>query len=123
MNLTGKWRYSENYGYGVTEGELYLRQEGETLSGRIVFTDRLKGEAPYMIQEFVKGNIEGRKVKLEAVEFDIIHADFAITYELDCWFGLLVDDSTIKGVSVDDQGVVGHFEFSKMEESAPEKEE
>lgn len=121
MNLTGKWRYSENYGYGVTEGELYLKQEGEALSGRIVFMDRLKGEAPYMIQEFVKGSIEGRKVELEAVEFDVIHADFAVTYELDYWFGLLVDDTTIKGMSVDDQGIEGHFEFSKIEDNVPEK--
>ena len=44
MNLTGKWRYFENYGNGVAEGELYLKQEGKELSGRIVFSDRLKGE-------------------------------------------------------------------------------
>ena len=36
MDLTGKWRYIENYGYGVAEGELYLKQKGQTLAGRIV---------------------------------------------------------------------------------------
>lgn len=123
MDLSGKWRYSENYGYGVTEGELFLRQEGESLSGKIVFTDKLKGESPYMIQEFVKGNIKGRRVRLKAVDFDIIHADFTIDYELDCWFGLLVDNTTIKGVSVDNQGVEGHFEFSKLNENASERVE
>lgn len=111
MNLTGKWKYFENYGYGVAEGELYLKQDGAQLSGRIVFTDRLKGESSYMIQEFLKGSLEGRKVRLEAQEFDIIHADFSILYELDSWFGLLLDENTIKGVSVDDQGIEGHFEF------------
>lgn len=119
MNLTGKWRYFENYGYGVAEGELYLKQEGKQLSGRIVFSDRLKGEVAYMIQEFLKGEIDGRKVKLEAEEFDIIHADFSIDYELDSWFGLLVDDTTIKGVSVDEQGVEGHFEFVKLDRTLP----
>lgn len=114
MDLTGKWRYIENYGYGVAEGELYLKQEGTQLSGRIVFTDKLEGESSYMIQEFLTGELKGRKVKLEAQEFDIIHSDFAITYELDSWFGLLVDDETIKGVSVDDQGVEGYFEFVKL---------
>lgn len=119
MNLTGKWKYFENYGYGVAEGELYLKQEGKQLSGRIVFTDRLKGEAPYMIQEFLKGCLEERKVRLEAREFDIIHADFSVSYELDSWFGLLVDDKTIKGVSVDDQGIEGYFEFIQVEKVLP----
>ena len=44
MDLTGKWRYIENYGYGVAEGELYLKQKGQTLAGRIVFTDKVEGE-------------------------------------------------------------------------------
>ena len=34
MDLTGKWRYIENYGYGVAEGELYLKQKGQTVAGR-----------------------------------------------------------------------------------------
>jgi len=42
MDLTGKWKYKENYGFGIAEGELYLKQEGELLSGKIVFTDKLK---------------------------------------------------------------------------------
>ena len=52
MDLTGKWRYIENYGYGVAEGELYLKQKGQMLAGRIVFTDKVEGESSYMIQEF-----------------------------------------------------------------------
>lgn len=114
MDLTGKWKYFENYVQGIAEGELYLKQEGDELSGRIVFTDRLKGEAPYMIQEFLTGRVEERKVRLEATEYDIIHADFSVSYELDSWFGILVEDTVIKGASVDDQGVAGNFEFVKI---------
>lgn len=114
MDLTGKWRYIENYGYGVAEGELYLKQEGNRLSGRIVFSDKLEGEDAYMIQEFLTGEIDGRKIRLDATEFDIIHAEYKVSYELDSWFGVLVDDMTIKGVSSDDQGVEGYFEFEKV---------
>lgn len=119
MNLTGKWKYIENYGYGVAEGELYLRQNGRRLSGRIVFSDKVEGETSYMIQEFLEGEVEGRKIRLDAVEFDIIHAEKAITYELDHWFGLLLDARTIKGVSKDCQGVEGYFEFEKVDDSLP----
>ena len=117
MNLTGKWKYFENYLQGIAEGELYIIQEGYNLSGRIVFTDRLKGEVPYMIQEFLTGSIEERKVSLKATEFDIIHADFPVAYELDSWFGILVEHTVIKGVSLDEQGVSGNFEFVKVEET------
>lgn len=115
VDLTGKWKYTENYGYGIAEGELYLKQEGHKLSGRIVFTDKLEGEDSYMIQEFLTGEVDEIKVRLDAQEFDIIHSDHDIVYELDCWFGLLLDGSTIKGVSTDDQGIEGYFEFLKVE--------
>ena len=79
MDLTGKWRYIENYGYGVAEGELYLKQKGQTLAGRIVFTDKVEGESSYMIQEVLKGELEGCSVRMEAVEVDIIHSHVTIT--------------------------------------------
>lgn len=116
MELTGKWRYRENYGYGTSEGELFLKQEGNKLSGRIVFTDKLDNEPPYMIQEFLTGEIDGLKIRLEALEFDVIHSEHTIIYELDSWFGLLLDDGVIKGVSSDDQGIEGYFVFEKMNE-------
>lgn len=115
MELNGKWRYREDYGYGVTEGELVLTQEGDRLSGRIIFTDKVENEEGYMIQEFLTGEIQGLKVRLEAQEFDIIHAEHEITYELDSWFGILVDERTIKGISQDEQGVEGTFVFEKLE--------
>lgn len=114
IDLTGKWKYKENYGYGITEGELFLKQEGNELSGRIIFTDKPKEEEPYMLQEFLKGSIEEHKVKLDAIEVDIIHSEHEIYYELDSWFGVLVDDVTIMGVSVDTQGVEGNFSFEKI---------
>ena len=99
MDLTGKWKYKEDYGYGVAEGELFLKQEGNDLSGRIIFTDKLEGEEGYMLQEFLVGRLEEHKVKLDAEEFDIIHSEHEIEYELDSWFGILVDADTIVGVS------------------------
>lgn len=115
MDLTGKWRYREEYGYGMTEGELVLTQKGKKLSGRIIFTDTVEDEEGYMIQEFVRGSVQDRKVRLDSYEYDIIHAEYDVNYELDGWFGILVDDRTIKGMSMDQQGVEGFFVFEKIE--------
>lgn len=112
-SLSGKWKYKEEYGYGEAEGELFIEQQGDRLSGRIVFTDKVEDSEAYMIQEFVSGTLEDRKVKLDAKEFDVIHSEHPVDYELDNWFGILVDERTIIGVSVDDQGVEGHFMFEK----------
>ena len=71
VDLTGKWKYKEDYGYGVAEGELFLKQEGNDLSGRIIFTDKLEGEEGYMLQEFLVGRLEEHKVKLDAEELSI----------------------------------------------------
>ena len=114
MNLTGKWKYKEDYGFGIAEGELYLKQEGDILSGKIVFTDKLEDEEPYMIQEFLTGRVEDDEIELIAEEYDIIHSDFPIHYELDAWTGNIIDEKTITGFSMDDQGIEGKFEFVRI---------
>lgn len=120
MDLTGKWKYSENYGHGKTEGELILEQKGSKLRGKIIFTDYLTDEAPYMIQEFVMGKINDIKIELKATDYDIIYSETHIYYELDEWFGLLLDENTISGISEDVQGILGHFKFERI--IAPEIE-
>ena len=62
---------------------------------------------------FLVGRLEEHKVKLDAEEFDIIHSEHEIEYELDSWFGILVDADTIVGVSKDGQGIEGKFTFTR----------
>lgn len=115
VGISGKWKYYKDYEYGIAEGEVNLQQEGDELSGRIIFTDSLYDREPYMIQEFLKGRVDGIKIYLDAVEYDFIQVDQEFDYELDNWFGLLLDKNTIKGVSVDKQGTEGLFELTRMD--------
>jgi hypothetical protein len=108
-SLTDKWIYHEEYDNGEAEGELFLSQEGEQLSGKIIFTDHPDDGEASMIQEIVAGTLDQRKVRIDALEFDVIHSEHALNYELDRWFGVWVDEDTIIGMSVDEQGVEGHF--------------
>lgn len=117
MDLTGKWRYEENYTYGRAKGELTLKQSGDRLRGKIIFTDEVNGESSYMIQETVEGYVDGDRVKLEAEDYDVIYAEQEIAYELDNWFGTIVDEDMISGLSKDLQGVVGHFSFVRMKDN------
>ncbi len=114
INLSGKWSYRENYDYGYSKGELIIEQKGKDIKGKIIFTDYVDGESPYMIQESVKGKIEGEHIRLEAIDFDIIDADHDIVYMLDNWYGVLVDENTIIGTSLDRQEIEGDFVFKRM---------
>lgn len=114
INLSGKWKYTEDYGYGLANGELHLTQEGSKVKGKIIFTDSIHEEPSFMIQEFVEGMIIDNKFILDAVAWDIIHSENDIIYELDSWCGDILSDDLIKGKSIDDQGIEGYFEFEKL---------
>jgi hypothetical protein len=114
IDLSGKWKYKEDYGYGLANGELHLTQEGLKVKGRIIFTDSLHDSAPFMIQEFVEGVIINNKLVIDAVDWDIIHSETEVVYELDSWCGDIISDNLIKGSSLDDQGIEGSFEFEKI---------
>jgi len=115
--LTGKWSYEEDYGYGVAKGELLLRQEGNTLKGKIIFAEIVNGEQAFMIQEYLQGEVKANRVYLNATEYDIIHSTEPIDYELDSWNGILVAEDIIEGESIDDQGIVGYFSFRRIKEN------
>ncbi len=114
INLSGKWRYKEDYGFGFANGELHLNQVGTKVKGKIIFTDNVNESESYMIQEYVEGEVIDNRLVIDATEWDVIHSDQEIYYELDSWHGEIVSETLIKGKSMDDQGIEGHFEFSKL---------
>ncbi len=113
-SLSGKWLYEEDYSYGKAKGELLLKQIGTRLIGKIIFLENIETPNSIMVQEFLEGEIKGSRIILQATEYDIIHSDRNISYELDCWKGVLLDEYTIEGESLDNQGVYGSFIFQKV---------
>ncbi len=113
-NLSGKWLYEEDYSYGKAKGELFLKQIGKLLVGKIIFIENIDSSNSIMVQEFLEGEINGSRIILQATEYDIIHSDHTISYELDCWKGVLLNEYTIEGESLDSQGTYGNFTFQKI---------
>jgi hypothetical protein len=113
-SLTGKWIYEEDYGYGTAQGELILIQEGNKLSGKIIFSENADSDETFMIQEKIEGEINQNRIKIKATEYDIIHSDYDISYELDSWEGMMINETVIEGESLDDQGIAGSFRFTKV---------
>ncbi len=113
-SLSGKWLYEEDYSYGKAKGELFLKQIGKRLIGKIIFLENIETSDPVMVQEFLEGEIIGSRIILQATEYDIVHSEETISYELDCWRGVLLNECTIEGESLDNQGVYGSFIFQKV---------
>jgi len=113
-SLSGKWLYEEDYSYGKAKGELFLKQIGKRLIGKIIFLENIDSTNSVMVQEFLEGEINGSRIILQATEYDIIHSDQTIFYELDCWKGVLLNEFTIEGESLDNQGIYGSFTFLKV---------
>ena len=114
-SLSGKWLYEEDYSYGKAKGELFLKQIGKRLVGKIIFLENIDSSNSVMVQEFLEGEINGSRIILQATEYDIIHSEQSIFYELDCWKGVLLNEFTIEGESLDNQGVYGSFTFQKVQ--------
>ena len=112
-DLSGKWMYREEYERGKSTGEMTLKQVGARLSGKIIFMDRADNGESFMMQEELSGTLDGRKIRLKAISADVVYAERAIEYKLDEWFGLLVDEHTIIGLSRDEQEIEGYFTFSR----------
>ena len=114
-SLSGKWLYEEDYGSGKAKGELYLKQIGKRLVGKIIFLENIESSKSVMVQEFLEGEINGNRIILKATEYDIIHSEQTVFYELDCWKGILLNEFTIEGESLDSQGIYGSFIFQKVQ--------
>jgi len=113
-NLSGKWLYEEDYSYGKAKGELFLKQIGRRLIGKIIFLENIETSNSVMVQEFLEGEINGSRIILQATEYDIIHCEGTVAYELDCWKGVMLNEYTIEGESLDSQGIYGSFIFQKV---------
>ncbi len=114
-SLSGKWLYEEDYSFGKAKGELYLKQIGKRLIGKIIFLENIDSSNSVMVQEFLEGEINGSRIILQATEYDIIHSEETVFYELDCWKGVLLNEFTIEGESLDKQGIYGSFVFQKVQ--------
>ena len=113
MNLTGKWDFFEDFGYGINDGELTLKQDNNTLQGEMVFTETIEGEDPFTIHCLVKGSTSDKEVTLETLEHQIIKGDKNTEYLSETIKGFINSQGQIVGTCCDEDDVEGIFTFTK----------
>ena len=113
MDLTGKWTFKEEFDFGIDEGEAVLAQAGSRVYGILDFTERIEDETPFKVKCHLEGKLDGEKIKLEVVDFEIMASE-PIEYYPEIREGVINSNGQIVGSSEDEQGVCGVFIMEKV---------
>lgn len=116
MNLSGTWKYSEDFSHGDSEGDLVLKHEGKLLSGTLRHTETPLEGNPYSIEQTMEGvyDNDDKSFILKATTFTVLEAEEEIIYELDSFVAQEINEDLIVGTSEDEQGISGVFSFKRI---------
>jgi hypothetical protein len=109
IDITGRWKFQEDFGFGTDSGYARLNQTGSEVMGILQFTEQIEGEETFVVKQEVSGQIDGNKINLKSHSCEILFSDEDIIYELDTWEGEIMPDGRIVGNSEDSEGTGGAF--------------
>ncbi len=113
MNVTGKWIFKEDFSFGKDEGEAELKQVGSEITGTLKFTEFIDEEPPFEVKCELKGSLNGNKILLHVVSYEILNSTIQIEYFPEVRDGIINANGQIVGSSEDEQGVCGVFILEK----------
>ncbi|NOU62262.1 hypothetical protein [Marinifilum caeruleilacunae] len=114
-NITGRWSFNEDFGFGKDEGFAEFTQEGEKISGVVVYTERIEGETPFRVQQDVEGTFDGEKFSVTGTKVELLDCEKEFEYHLDTWEGVLNSQNQIVGHSYDHHECFGVFVMKVIE--------
>jgi hypothetical protein len=116
MNLSGTWKYSEDYTYGDSVGELVLEHKGRQLKGTLIHCETPIEGSSFKVKQELKGlfDINDKSFVLKAVSAEVLESEEDILYELDSFAVQVMNEDLIVGTTEDEQGVLGVFSFKRI---------
>jgi len=72
INLTGRWRFEENFGFGKDNGYAEINQRGKHLKGVLRFSEQIDGEETFIVKQEIAGKINGTKIDLKSHSCEIL---------------------------------------------------
>ncbi len=118
MNLTGHWRFFEQFEAGFDMGYALLKQDGINVSGSLVYNEYIYEETSFLIRVEVEGEFEEGQLLLRGIGYTILESTEEIEYCLDDRIAEINDPDRIEGHSVDDQNQEGRFVLKRISQSA-----
>ncbi len=115
MNVTGMWKYKEDFEFGNSVGEVRLVQMDDTIFGEFNFTEIVEDDYEIVVFERLKGKIFEGKATLESIEVlakengKIVDDYIPNNFELH-----LVSENKLVGSSYDAENVCGVFTLERI---------
>ena len=114
MNLSGNWKYSEDFGAGNSVGEVLLLQKDEMLYAEFSFVEQIEGDYRIEVFEKLQGKIEDNKVLLESIEVIAKNSNGIIKYLPNSFEVHIMSDNKLVGSSFDEDNVCGVFTMERI---------
>lgn len=113
-NITGRWSFNEDFGFGKDVGFAEFTQTGENISGVVVYTERIDGETPFRVQQNIEGTFDGNTLKITGTKVELLDVEKEFEYHLDTWEGILNANNQIVGHSYDNEECFGVFVMEEI---------
>ncbi len=114
-NISGRWSFVEDFGFGKDEGFAEFEQDGQNITGTLVYTERIDDETPFRVQQDIQGSFNGHELKITGIAVEILDSEIDFEYHLDTWEGVLNNQNQIVGHSYDDHECFGVFVMKPIE--------
>lgn len=116
-NITGRWHFSEDFGFGKDKGFAVLEQQGDVVTGYVEFTESIEDEEPFGVRQHVEGTFDGSALDLKGIKIEMLEEDNHIEYHPDHWEGIMNVQGQLVGSSSDGFGTFGVFVMEKSDVS------
>ncbi len=107
--ISGRWTFNEDFGFGKDEGFAEFEQTGTTVTGVVVYTERIDGETPFRVEQFVEGTFQNNQLTITGTKVNLLDVEKPFEYHLDTWEGILNANHQIVGHSYDNHECFGVF--------------
>ena len=112
-DISGKWKFSEEFECGIDNGIAYFTQSGNAITGYLEYEEKIEDEEPFSLRQEISGTIHGNHVKLIGVKVLSLDGSILKDYNLDTLDGTLTHEGKIVGHSFDSEDICGVFVLTR----------
>ncbi|MFT3738064.1 MAG: hypothetical protein QM786_04860 [Breznakibacter sp.] len=114
MDISGSWHFREDFGYGVDEGDMTINQNGTKFTGSMVYEETIEGDQPFVVCVDIEGMIVDDQIRFKGINYEIFDDTLPdMLFNLEDRQGRFIDENRIEGLSMDTDGIEGHFVMIK----------
>ncbi|MHC1703227.1 MAG: hypothetical protein AB9846_04905 [Tenuifilaceae bacterium] len=113
QDISGKWKFSEEFECGMDNGFAHFTQNGSVITGYLEYVEKIEDQEPFDVIQEVTGEIIGHHLKLQGTTATSKDGSKINDYNLDTLEGTLTHQGKIVGHSFDSEDICGVFVLTR----------